>query len=125
MNFARRLGGPENGTLTNNFGGQISEDDVELHQDLPDVYRLGIRGRPAKDIELRLFGDFTRWSQMERQCAVLQNQPRNWNDTFGVRAGASLWTNKATELLAGAGYSSNAVPDETLERACRISTPSR
>ena len=125
----------ESGTLKNNFGGRISEDDVDLHQDLPDIYRLGIRARPSKQLELRLFGDFTRWSQMERQCvsrkdspcdlnpdgsqgpsgAVLQNQPRNWNDTFGVRAGASLWTNDATEVLAGAGFSSNAVPDETLE----------
>jgi long-chain fatty acid transport protein len=123
------------GTLENNFGGKISHDDADLHQDLPDIYRLGVRYRPQRDLELRLFGDYTRWSQLERQCVtkkdkpcalnpdnsavnpndILQNQPRDWNDTFGVRVGASLWTNKTTELYSGIGYSSNAVPDSTLE----------
>jgi len=102
------------------------ESDVPatLEQDLPDVYRLGFRYRPAEDLEMRLFGDYTRWSAMKKHIVknsdtgeFLLDQPRDWNDTFGVRAGASKWLSKPVEVYGGAGFSSNAVPDSTLEPA--------
>jgi long-chain fatty acid transport protein len=114
--------------------------DVDLHQSLPDVLRGGARLRPTDDVELRLFGDLTRWSVMKSQCinqagtpagtqclvypdgstatgsaAVLANVPRSWRDTFGVRAGASYWMQPKVEVFAGLGYESGAVPDSTLE----------
>lgn len=123
------------GTLRNYFAGSLTEDEIDVQQDLPDIYRLGVRYRPREDLELRLFGDVTRWSSLDRQCiveqgepcelnadgsaagdsAVIQNLPRDWNDSFGVRAGVSYWFNPRVEGFAGLGFDSNAVPDETLE----------
>ncbi|EYF06475.1 OmpP1/FadL family transporter [Chondromyces apiculatus] len=123
------------GTLTNNFAGTVGESPISFYQGMPDVIRLGGRFKPAKDLELRLFGDFTRWSAMKNQCVAdegtpcevnedgsaaegsspIVNLPRDWNDAFGIRAGLSYWPTEAAELFAGLGYDSNAVPDETLE----------
>lgn len=124
------------GTLTNRFNGVSNAPaDVELHQGLPDIVRLGARFAPAERLEVRLFGDWTRWSSMENQCltqvgaaceiqtdgsavdpaGVVQNIARRWNDTFGVRAGVSYWPRPPVELFGGVGYDSNAVPDATLD----------
>lgn len=107
-------------------------EDAELDTDLPDSVRLGTKYRPQEDLELRLFGEYIRWSVMERQCVHRPNedcepntpigntffdQPRDWNDTWGIRAGLSKWLSKPLEVFAGLGYTSNAVPDETLEPA--------
>jgi long-chain fatty acid transport protein len=114
--------------------------DVDFHQSLPDIVRWGARYRAARDLELRLFGDVTRWSKMRSQCinqagtpagtkcqvypdgstaagsaAVLAYIPRNWHDTFGVRAGASYWVDPTIELFGGLGFETGAVPDSTLE----------
>ncbi|TVR01642.1 MAG: hypothetical protein EA398_09485 [Deltaproteobacteria bacterium] len=52
---------------------------------------------------------------------VITNIPRRWNDAVGIRAGASFWPggheDGNLELLFGAGYDGNAVPDNTLEPA--------
>jgi len=129
------------GTLTNNFGN-ISVADVKLLQSLPDIYRLGVRARPIKTVEVRFFGDFTNWGVFDSQCVVpavtencnvdengagfdngaadpapLLNLVRNWGPAFGMRAGGSYWVVPSTELYLGAGYDSNAVPDSTLEPA--------
>ncbi len=119
-----------------NLSGETpGEDDVELHQSLPDVIRAGVSARPTKEMELRLFGDFTRWSVFDDQCfaqagepceveengkptagsTVAVNLPRRWNDAFGVRAGMSYWVREPVELFVGVGYDGSAVPDDTLE----------
>jgi long-chain fatty acid transport protein len=124
------------GTLKNKFGANPeSADDAALIQELPDIVRIGGKYRPAEDLELRLHGDYQRWSVFQSQCVVradvdacplnaqgeaapgtvLQNQVRNWDDTWGVRAGVGYWTSESTELFGGVGYASNAVPDETQE----------
>jgi long-chain fatty acid transport protein len=132
------------GTLTNNLAGTPTPaEDIDVTQDLPDIIRLGARFKPSPELELRLFGDFTRWSSLERHClgtkgkeckvaedgatpkladgsddpnvGTLQNIPRDWQDAFGVRAGASYWLSPPIELFGGAGYDGSAVPDETLE----------
>lgn len=119
-----------------------SEDgvtDVELHQEMPDVWRLGGRWRPDDQWELRLFGEYARWSRFERQCivnasnptcdlrddgseitadgSVIQNLQRNWEDAFGVRAGVSHWFTPGVEAYVGVGWDGNAVPDETIDPA--------
>ncbi len=112
------------GTLKNSFGS--GTDQVEAHQDFPDVIQAGARWRARDDVELRLFGDYTRWSSFKDQCIALKGDPcthtnnvldiaRDWHDTFAVRGGASFWVSPAAELLAGAGYYSSAVPDSTLD----------
>lgn len=57
------------GTLYNYFA-EREEGPITLQQALPEIYRLGVRYRPMADLELRLFGDLTRWSSFEQQCIV-------------------------------------------------------
>ena len=139
--------GPQvlSGNLTNTYLGSSAPYPVKFNQALPDIVRLGARFRPTETLELRLFGDFTRWSVMKTQCVVLdqkdyqcvvnadgsdasgdamggsggvlQNLRRRWKDTFGIRAGVSHWVVPAVELFAGAGYETAATPDETLDPA--------
>jgi long-chain fatty acid transport protein len=132
------------GTLDNKFGATpAAQTEVELRQSIPDVFRLGARYLASSQLELRLSGDYTRWSVFDRQCllnldeadrrcaltdtgavdveaggaGVVVNLPRNYKDTFGVRAGGSYWFRPGLELAAGAGFDSNAVPDETIDAA--------
>lgn len=114
------------GTLKNDFGGVLTSDKVNAYQDFPDVIQLGTRWRVRQDVELRLFGDWSRWSSFKDQCIAavgapcpgpksLLDIPRDWHDSFTVRAGGSFWVSRAAELLAGAGYYSSAVPNSTLD----------
>ena len=130
------------GVLVNNFGGSRAETPIDFHQDLPDIVRLGARWKVRDNVELRLHGDWSRWSSMENQCLVpdnaddcpveangaatpntpgdqqpLQNLPRDWQDAFGVRAGGSFFVSPMLEVFAGLGYDSNAIPDESLDPA--------
>jgi long-chain fatty acid transport protein len=125
------------GTLTTAYQGEVAPIPVDFHQALPDIIRVGGRLRPAERFEMRLLGDFTRWSVMQTQCATrentncaiepsgangtgsmaLQNLRRYWRDTFAVRVGASVWVVPAFELFAGAGLETAAMPDETLDPA--------
>jgi long-chain fatty acid transport protein len=118
----------------------VAPSDVHFHQSLPDIVRAGIRVRPIGALELRLFGDWTRWSQMQQQCidyikdnpndlcqvhsdgsdatpngSVVANIVRNWKDTYGGHLGASYFLNPGVELFVGAGYETAASPDATME----------
>jgi long-chain fatty acid transport protein len=112
-----------------------TDNDVSLKQAMPDIIRLALRVRPTERYELRLFGDFTRWSVFERQCLVhkggqcglnsdgsltensdvVLNQPRNWRNTFAVRVGGSYFFSPTWEGFAGFGYDSSAIPASTLD----------
>ena len=135
------------GTLTSLLGtAKKQESDVIFTQALPDVLRFGLRVRPKAAYEIRVFGDWTRWSKFENQCLanstvediytacevnedggfanpdadtgnVVQVFDRSYTDAWGVRLGGSYWLNKALELQVGAGYDSNAVPDKTIDAA--------
>jgi long-chain fatty acid transport protein len=125
------------GVLHTSFAGRRTDAGVVFTTDLPDVVRAGAAYRPRENLELRLFGDYQRWSVLDHQCVFLKgsgcelnadgsaragstvilNFVRHWHDTFAVRTGASYWTSPGVELLAGVGYSSNAVPNATLEPA--------
>ena len=133
------------GELSNAFGPIPDVNDVVLTQTLPDIIRLGARYAVSPDVELRLFGDITRWSRFTNQCiiesgvlndadpyefceidengdppdgnAIVQNLNREWNNAFGIRAGGSWFLSDRVELMLDLGYDGNAVPDETLEPA--------
>ncbi len=118
-----------------NLLGTETRADVDVTYDLPDSVRAGARYRPQPNLELRLFGDYTRWSAFDRQCivnaghecslnsdgsqpdggAVLQNLRREWHDAVGVRAGLSVFTSASFEFFSGLGVESSAVPDATYE----------
>jgi long-chain fatty acid transport protein len=130
------------GTLTSKYGaGAEGAAESTMLLDLPDVIRAGLVYWVSPRLELRLSGDYTRWSAFEHHCllsdqvqdarcviaddgsvdeanggrGVLVVIPRDWNDTFGVRAGGSYWVKGGLEAFGGVGFDSNAVPDETLE----------
>ena len=130
----------QSGTLDNKFGaGPATRDPIRLEQEMPDVIRLGAKFQPTPDLEFRLSGDYTRWSVFEHQCfleadepnpncaldndgvarpnarGIIVNIPREWEDTFGVRGGASYWITPGFEVNAGVNYDSSAVPDRTID----------
>lgn len=135
------------GTLENTFATASPSPaaDVRFTQQLPDIYRLGARYRPWRRIELRLSGDYTRWSHMDQMCLaaarvddmgracatgadgslahpeynadVVQVFQRRWRDTFGARAGGMYFLSQQVELNASIGYDSNAIPDAQLDAA--------
>lgn len=108
---------------------------ISFRQALPDIWRLGARWRVNKSLELRVAGDFTRWSVLRTQCVsvkdlscqvlsngeavensgTLFNLRRRWKDTVGARAGVSYWTHPELELFAGLGFETAATPDSTLD----------
>src|SRR4051812_7382833 len=122
------------GSLENDIGGP-SGANVDVLYDLPDIIRWGARYRPRPNLELRAFGDYTRFSAFENQCAVvsgtpcalttngaestgaqvLQNVPRDFRDSVGVRLGLSVWTSPRFEFFSGLGIDSSAVPESTME----------
>ncbi len=138
---------PQSGTQETFLGQKEAPVNADFYTDLPDVFRIGASFRPDPRTELRLSGDYQRWSVLEDQRVVntdlgdggksecdyeardpanpsqqslgscLLAQKRDWKDTFGVRAGFSRWVSKRTELFTGMGYSSNAIADEWLEPA--------
>jgi long-chain fatty acid transport protein len=123
------------GRVITTYMGVARQDNVALHQALPDIVRAGARYRVNDETELRVFGDFTRWSVLRTQCVALVNYPcavtksgddpgaggiflnfrRYWRDTVGVRAGASRWLFPELELFVGLGFETAATPDETLD----------
>lgn len=122
------------GTVRKQLGGTLSKDKADLHQTFADIFRWAVRYRPDQRYELRLSGDYQRWSLFERQCVslrgdsckvnsdgspkagstVLANYEGNFKDTFGVRAGASYWFSPKWEAFASLGFDSNAIPAATL-----------
>ncbi|MGC6417902.1 MAG: OmpP1/FadL family transporter [Bradymonadia bacterium] len=109
-------------------------EDAVVYQHLPDVWQFGARWRPSEDTELRFSGNYIRWSVLKEHCALGVNEnstdersncdsgplfiaPRNWSDAMGYRLGGSYWFSSAVEVMLGAGYDENAVPDSTLEPA--------
>jgi long-chain fatty acid transport protein len=130
----------QDGELRNRVGGaEPTVSDIFLEQELPDVVRLGARYRPSDGYEVRLSGDYTRWSVFERQClldatnpdaycaldddggvvdpnaGVVVNQERDWRDTFGVKLGGSMWIDRDFEIAGSVAYDSSAVPLSTLD----------
>jgi long-chain fatty acid transport protein len=123
------------GTITIDYQGSGAPFPATLDQALPDIIRAGARFRPLPSLELRLFGDYTRWSVLKTMCAAVDGHPclvdstgadagnggvlfnlrRNWRDTYGVRVGASHWLSKSLEGFVGAGFETAAAPDATLE----------
>jgi long-chain fatty acid transport protein len=123
------------GILTIEDRGAKADMRIAMHEALPDIVRLGGRFRPVETWELRLSGDYTRWSVSRTTCIALEGEPclvtatgedpnggvvplnllRGWNNTIGVRAGASHWPRSHIELFAGAGFETAATPDETLD----------
>jgi long-chain fatty acid transport protein len=130
----------QSGELENKFGSSAPDvTQIDFLQSLPDVYRLGASFQATPDLELRLSGDYQRWSVFDKQClvdseaadancslnpdgsttadarGVIVSIPRDWHDTFGVHGGASYWVLPELELDGGLAFDSSAVPDKTMD----------
>ena len=127
------------GTLRNKLGVGDTSQEIRAEQDMPDIYRLGWRFHFDPAWELRVFGDYTRWSALKNQClgeadrpceiddatggrpadndSAIQNLPRHWKDAFGVRLGVSHYLGDNLEFMGGVGYDGNAIPDEAMDPA--------
>ena len=128
------------GTLTiSDSTGASAARPVTYTFALPDIVRLGVRFRALEGkhpLELRAYGDLTRWSRLQTQCISGQGQPcavfpdgtdatpgattvenlrRYWRDTYGATVAASAWMSPGVELFAGLGIASAAPPDATLD----------
>jgi long-chain fatty acid transport protein len=125
------------GELRNAFATTSSAaTKVSLYQALPDILRFALRVRPDPSYELRLFGDYTRWSRFKNQCVStrggscelnkdgsanplfdppVRNQVRNWHDTFGIHVGGSYYPTENIEALLGLAYDGNPIPLSTLD----------
>jgi long-chain fatty acid transport protein len=99
---------------------------ADLLQSYPDVIRVGAAWRVRPDVEVRLDGDWQRWSEFKYQCivnpgtdcgadshgltslgTVKLNLPRDWNDSFKVRLGIAYWVVPQTELFASSAFESS------------------
>jgi long-chain fatty acid transport protein len=126
------------GTLDGSFQMvNMPTQQIDYTQALPDIIRAGGRLRATETVEVRLFGDLTRWSRLQTECLsnaghpcavfssgadatggfTISNLRRFWNDTYAVRAGVSWWTRPTVELYAGAGFETAAAPEATIDPA--------
>jgi long-chain fatty acid transport protein len=102
-----------------------STTSADLLEAYPDIIRWGAAWRVSPQTELRLDGDWERWSNFKDQCVVqsgsscptnsqgvatgsniLLDLPRNWKDSFKVRLGIGYWVTPDTELHASASWNS-------------------
>jgi long-chain fatty acid transport protein len=103
---------------------------VDLLQAYPDIIRVGVAWRIRPDVEMRLDGDWQRWSAFKDQCIVANvpgtrcnvnsggvavgstsdvklDLPRDWKDSFKVRLGAAYWVVPQAELYASMALESS------------------
>jgi long-chain fatty acid transport protein len=105
---------------------------VDLLQAYPDIVRVGVAWRVRSDVEMRLDGDWQRWSAFKDQCIVADvpgtectvdsggaavgntsdvklDLPRDWRDSFKVRLGAAYWVVPQAELFASVALESSPI----------------
>ncbi len=119
------------GTLTNKFGtGPELASDIEVRQQLPDIVRVAGEWRAFTKAALHLAVDYQRWSHYKNTCimsagatgkcavnpdgstseqGILVNVPRNWQDTFTVRAGGRYFASDVLEFNGGLTFDTSAV----------------
>ncbi len=125
------------GTLEQRLGITPSgTTDVDLLQAYPDIVRLGVAYRVADDVDLRLRGQYERWSVFTNACVVhrglscdvnadgsavkqgqiIANDPASFNDSFAVHGGAAYWPRPRVELYGDLGLDTSAVPNDSQGR---------
>jgi long-chain fatty acid transport protein len=119
------------GTLTNKFGtGPELASDIEVRQALPDVFRVAGEWHAFTKAALHIAIDYQRWSKYKNTCimsagatgkcevaadgstteqGILVNVPRNWVDTYTIRAGGRYFVNDKMEVNAGVTFDTSAI----------------
>ncbi|MGH7437910.1 MAG: OmpP1/FadL family transporter [Polyangiaceae bacterium] len=125
------------GTLEQRLGITPSAStDVDLLQTYPDIVRLGAAYRLSDDVDLRLHGEYVRWSVFTSACVVhrgdacdvnpdgsavhqgqiIANGIASFNDAFAVHAGVGYWPRRHLETFADLGIDTSAVPNDAQGR---------
>jgi long-chain fatty acid transport protein len=128
------------GTLDTQFGtGAKQTQAADFLQRLPDVFRFGLAFRALPKLDLRADAEWVRWSAFERQCIVQKGSPcniaadgseivpkggstqvllnldRKWQDAVGVRMTAVWLPTDRTQVTAGFGFDTSAIPEKQLD----------
>jgi long-chain fatty acid transport protein len=123
------------GTVRTNLGTGLNRDRIHLYQTFPDIIQAGLRTRPSRAFELRLSGNYMRFSvvrgqclsRIDRRCSVredgtvaansgaITNFVRRWHDSFGARVAGSVFVRESHELFAALSWDGSAIGDATLE----------
>lgn len=125
------------GTLQQRLGiTPPNSTDVDLLQTYPDMVRLGGAYHVADDVDLRLHGQWVRWSVFKQACVVhrgdgcdvhtdgsavtqgqiIANDPASFNDAFALHAGAGYWPIPRVEMFGDLGFDTSAVPNDSQGR---------
>jgi long-chain fatty acid transport protein len=125
------------GTLEQRLGITPSgTTDVDLLQSYPDIVRLGAAYRISDDVDLRLHGQYVRWSVFTNACVVhrglpcdlnadgsavrpgqiIANDPANFSDAMAIHAGVGYWPIGRAEMFADLGFDTSAVPSDSQGR---------
>jgi long-chain fatty acid transport protein len=129
------------GTLINQAGSDkavSSEVPVDFLQSWPDIFRAGLAYRPSANSEIRIDGEYVRWSVFKRQCVVqpgadcnlstdkaglagagdgnvVLNIPRDWEDTVGLRFGGAYFPTAKSEVFGSIAVATSAVPKDRID----------
>lgn len=128
------------GELTNKFGaGDASTSDIDFEQSLPDVVRAGLSFKPFDALELRGQFEWQHWSVFDRQCVLASSEParncavnadgsaamgsagivanldRQFENSYALRAGATVGLSSRFKLMGGLTFDTSAVPDEHID----------
>jgi long-chain fatty acid transport protein len=110
--------------------------DVDLIQTYPDIVRLGAAYRVSDDVDLRLHGQFVRWSVFTNACVVhrglpcdlnpdgsavkqgqiIANDPAFFTDAWALHAGVGYWPVSRAEMFFDLGLDSSASPNDSQGR---------
>jgi len=125
------------GTLGQRLGITPSgTTNVDLLQSYPDIVRLGAAYRVSDDVDLRVHGQYVRWSVFTDACVVhsgmpcnlnpdgsavtqgqiIANDEANFHDAFAMHAGIGYWPLARAELFGDLGFDTSAVPNDSQGR---------
>jgi long-subunit fatty acid transport protein len=110
--------------------------NVDLLQSYPDIVRLGVAYRVSDDVDLRLHGQYVRWSVFTNACVVdrgmpcnvnadgsavtpgqiIANDPANFHDAGALHAGIGYWPHPRVEMFGDLGFDTSAVPNDAQGR---------
>lgn len=119
--FRRRL----KSTVT---GGNAKIDEigykvpVEADLTIPDIFQIGVSYTPNEKWLFSAEADYTHWSTYDQilfkrrdNGSIYANDPKDWKNVWGVRAGTAYKMNERWKMRGGVFYDWNPVRDERFE----------
>jgi long-chain fatty acid transport protein len=122
------------GTLDQRLGiTPPASTSVDLLQSYPDIVRVGAAYRVSEEVDLRLHGQYVRWSVFTDACVVhrgmqcnlnsdgsavtqgqiIANDEANFHDAFAVQGGIGYWPHTRVEMFGDLGFDTSALPNDS------------